>query len=513
MTNKLKISLLTLGCIFMFTRCNDLDLQPLDAISEDAFYNTNADFTGAILASYSSMQSLNGTSTENLGERAEWWKMVLMASDETTFDPNNAGDPATNIPLDELRFIPTDVAFQSVFTHLYQGIFRANLVIDKLAGDHELTAEQVALFTAEARFMRAWFQFQAFKFWGGQAPIVQETRRDINNISLPNGTPAETVAALVADFTAAAAVLPVQWDGANLGRATRGAALGYLGKTHVFAENWTEAEAALEQVVNSGEYSLMPTHAEAFAIDQENNAESVFEMQYGSNSDDNGWVLDDNHTENFKASQGFMRSWWQDAGRGAPGGGLGIYIPTNEIINAFEDGDTRRFTSIYEPGDTYFAAGVQVPYDEVWSPTGSNLKKYRGDNAAKFTPVNFAIDYNNERLMRYADVLLLLAEAKLQLGDLQAGADLMNQVRSRSFPDGAPIEVSTLNAMIEDLVHERQVELAFEGHRLFDLVRWGLAEEAFSVQGKTFQMAGGTAIFPLPQTEIDRSGGVLNQVQ
>jgi len=187
-----------------------------------------------------------------------------------------------------LRFIPTDVAFQSVFTHLYQGIFRANLVIDKLAGDHELTAEQVALFTAEARFMRAWFQFQAFKFWGGQAPIVQETRRDINNISLPNGTPAETVAALVADFTAAAAVLPVQWDGANLGRATRGAALGYLGKTHVFAENWTEAEAALEQVVNSGEYSLMPTHAEAFAIDQENNAESVFEMQYGSNSDDNG---------------------------------------------------------------------------------------------------------------------------------------------------------------------------------------------------------------------------------
>jgi len=392
-------------------------------------------------------------------------------------------------------------------------MFRANLVIDKLAGDHELTAEEVALFTAEAKFMRAWFQFQAFKFWGGQAPIAQETRRDLNNIPLPNATPAETVAALTADFTDAAAGLPAQWDGANLGRATSGAALGYLGKTHIFAENWTAAETALEAVVNSGIYSLMPTHAEAFAIDQENNAESVFEMQYGSNSDDNGWVLDDNHSENFKASQGFMRSWWQDAGRGAPGGGLGIYIPTEEMINAFEEGDTRRNTSIYAVGDTYFAAGVQTPYDAAWSPTGSNLKKYRGDNAAKFTPVNFAIDYNNERLMRYADVLLLLAEAKLQLGDLQAGADLMNQVRSRSFPDGAPIAVGSFDDLFGDLVHERQVELAFEGHRLFDLIRWNLASEAFAAQGKTFSMTGGTAVFPLPQTEIDRSGGVLSQVQ
>ena len=175
MINKIKIAFLTLGCIFMFTRCNDLDLQPLDAISEDAFYNTANDFKGAILASYSSMQSLNGTSTENLGECAEWWKIVLMTSDEATYDPQQAGNCATNINMDELRFVSTDVAFQSVFTHLYQGMFRANLVIDKLAGDHELTPEEVALFTAEAKFMRAWFQFQAYKIWGGQAPIAQET--------------------------------------------------------------------------------------------------------------------------------------------------------------------------------------------------------------------------------------------------------------------------------------------------------------------------------------------------
>lgn len=255
----------------------------------------------------------------------------------------------------------------------------------------------------------------------------------------------------------------------------------------------------------------MPTHAEAFAIDQENNAESIFEMQYGSNSDDNGWVLDDNHSENFKSSQGFMRSWWQDAGRGAPGGGLGIYVPTDEMIAAFEAGDTRKHTSIYDVGDTYYAAGVATPYDAAWSPTGSNLKKYRGDNAAKFTPINFAIDYNNERLMRFADVILMLAEARLQTGDAQGATDLMNEVRVRSFPDGAPIDAG--DDLVAALVHERQVELAFEGHRLFDLVRWGMAGDAFTAQGKTFKMAGGTAIFPLPQTEIDRSGGKLSQVQ
>ena len=513
MINKLKISLFTLGCLFLFTRCNDLDLEPLDAISEDAFYITTTDFKGAILASYSSMQSLNGTSTENLGECAEWWKMVLMASDEATYDPLQAGNCATNIAMDNLQFVSTDKAFQSVFTHLYQGIFRANLVLDKLGGEHELTAEEVDLFTAEAKFMRAWFHFQAYKFWGGQAPLALETRRDLDNISLPNATPAETVAALVADFTDAAAGLPEQWDDANLGRATKGAALGYLGKTHLYAGNWADAASALQQVYDSGIYSLMPTHEEAFAIDQENNAESIFELQYGSNSDDNGWVLDDNHSENFKASQGWMRAWWQDAGNGAPGGGLGIYVPTEQMINAFEEDDTRRFSSIYKSGDTFYGSGgVSAPYDPAWSPTGSNLKKYRGDNATKFTPVNFAIDYNNERLMRFADVILMLAEAKLQTGDLQAATDLMNEVRSRSFPDGTPIAVGSQQEIMDALVHERQIELAFEGHRLFDLVRWGLAAEAFDAQGLNFSMTGSTALFPLPQTEIDRSGGVLSQV-
>lgn len=512
MKKYLIISLIAFGGLLFFSRCNDLDLQPLDAITEEAFYKTASDFKGAILASYSSMQSLNGTSTENLGECAEWWKMIMMASDEATFDDAQLGSCATSINMDNLNFQPSDVTFQSVFTHVYQGIFRANLVIEKLQGETELSADETAAFEAEAKFMRAWFHFQSYKFWGGQGPLALTTRRDLSDIALPNSTPDAFVDAMKQDFTDAAAGLPESWDDSNLGRATAWAAKAYLGKVQLYAEDYAGAVTTFADVYSAGPYMLMPNYEDNFAIDQENNAESVFELQYSSNSDDNGWVLDDNHSENFKASQGWMRSWWQDAGNGAPGGGLGIYIPTPEMIASYEEGDPRKAATLYEVGDTYYASGVAADYDAAWSPTGSNFKKYRGVNATKFTPVNFAIDYNNDRLLRFADVILMYAEALIESGgDTGLARDLINEVRDRGFP-GNSITTTDVGELRTALRQERRIELAFEGHRLFDLVRWGTAQEAFDAQGKTFTMAGSTAIFPLPQSEIDRSNGVLSQV-
>ncbi len=507
------VSVMALGGLFFFSQCNDLDLQPLDAITEEAFYKTASDFKGAILASYSSIQSLNGTSTENLGECAEWWKVVQMTSDEVTFDDAQIGSCATNVNMDNLNFQPTDVAFQSVFTHIYQGIFRANLVLEKLGGDNELTAEEKAIFEAEAKFLRGWFHFQSYKLWGGQGPLALEVRRDLSDIALPNSTPAEFEAAMIADFDAAAAGLPDSWDDSNLGRANAWAAKSYKGKVQLYAQDYAGAATTFQDVYNNGPFSLMSDFAANFAIDQENNAESVFEIQYASNSDDNGWVLDDNHSENFKASQGWMRSWWQDAGNGAPGGGLGIYVPTSSIVDAFEADDPRKGVTLYtEEGDTYFASGGgTAPYEKAWSPTGANFKKYRGENTTKFTPVNFAIDYNNDRVMRYADVILMYAEALLNSGgDTQTVTDLINEVRQRGYPDGTP--VAATDDLEAALIRERQVELAFETHRFFDIVRWGIAEEVFSAQGKTFTKFGSNAIFPLPQSEIDRSGGKLSQV-
>jgi len=513
---KILFFLLAISGSFLFTQCNDLDLQPLDAITEGAFYKTSSDFRGAILASYSSMQSFNGTSTENLGECAEWWKMTLMTTDDITFDDQQLGSCATNAAMDNYTFTASDKAFQSVFTHVYQGIFRANLVMDKLGEENELTDDEKTTFEAEAKFLRAWFHFQSYKFWGGQGPLALETRRDINDIALPNSDPEAMARAIIDDFEFAASNLPESWDDSNLGRATAWAAKAYVGKVNLYGKNYGAAITAFEDVYNSGPYSLMATHEDVFSYDFENNSESIFEMQYAANSDDNGWVLDDNHSENFKASQGIMRAWWQDAGRGAPGGGLGINIPTTELIDEFEADDPRKASTIYTDGDTYYAAGVEATYDPAWSPSGATMRKYRGVNVAKMNPVNFAIDYNNERIFRFADLILMYAEANaFNGGAAQMTADLINEVRSRSCPSCTPVDAG--DDMVAAIQHERRVELAFEGHRLFDLVRWGAAEAAFSAQGIDFKTWGSSgvwpAIFPLPQSEVDRSGGVLSQVQ
>jgi len=489
----------------------------LDAISEDVFYKTADDFKGALFASYSSMQSLNGTSTENLGERAEWWKITLMATDDLTFDPAQAGNGATSVNLDNGNFIPQDVAFRSVFTHIYQGIFRANLVLEKLDGDNNLTDAEKTAIGAEAKFLRGFYHFQSYKLWGGQGPLALETRRTVGEISLPNSTPAEFETAMLADFADAAAGLPGQWGDADLGRATSWSAKAYAGKVLIYAKRFSEAIPFLQDVYMNSGRALMPSHEDVFSFDFENNSESLFEMQYGSNSDDNGWVLDDNHSENFKASQGIMRAWWQDAGNGAPGGGLGIYVPTTELINEFEAGDPRAASTIYQSGDPYYAVGVDgVAYDAAWSPSGATMKKYRGVNVAKMNPVNFAIDYNNERIYRFADVILFYAEALIDggsAGQLMQARDLINEVRARSFPTGTPVSSTDAAGLTAALHHERRVEFAFEGHRLFDIVRWGTAQSLFTAQGINFSTFGSSgAIFPLPQSEIDVSGGVLNQV-
>jgi len=239
----------------------------LHNVMEDAFYKTSSDFRGAILASYSSMQSFNGTSTENLGECAEWWKMTLMTTDDITFDDQQLGSCATNSSMDNFTFTASDVAFQSVFTHVYQGIFRANLVMDKLAEENELTAEEKTTFEAEAKFLRAWFHFQSWKYWGGQGPLALETRRDVNDIALPNSTPDAMAAAILEDFAFAAGNLPASWDDSNLGRATAWAAKAFIGKVNLYAKNYGAAITAFEDVYNNGPYSLMPSHEDVFSFE------------------------------------------------------------------------------------------------------------------------------------------------------------------------------------------------------------------------------------------------------
>lgn len=504
---KSKILFLVAICTLTVFSCSDeLDLQPLDSITIDSFYNTRGDFDGAIFAAYSSIQDFWGTSTETLSERGEYWKLSMVITDDVSADPVTASGDQISIDVDNLQLRAADTPYAAVYTQIYEGIFRANLVLGNLDGDNELTAEDKTVLEAEAKFLRGWFHFQAMKMFG-TPPIALEVLTDIANLALPNATQDELYTAILADLTTAAAGLPESWDSSNTGRATSWAANSFIGKVNVFKEDWGPATTALANVVNNGPYSLVPNYEDVFAFTNENNSESIFEVQYGGpQSDDNLWVFDDTHSENFKASQGTGRGWYWDAGNGAPGGKLGWWAPTQDLVDAFEPGDTRLNTILYQDGDMYFTTFTSLPYDTEWSSTNFTLKKYRGE--INTVPGNHApnqqADFNNERWFRFAELKLLYAEALIRGGgDLGIARTQIDDIRTRAgLGATAAVDGDLLMAMMQ----EKRVELALEPHRWFDITRWNIGASVFGAAWDD-----NYNVFPFPQSEVDRSGGMLNQ--
>lgn len=500
--------LILVALLTLFTvSCEDqLDLQPLDSVTTDSFYNTRADFDGALFASYSSIQDFWGTSTETLSERGEFWKLSMVITDDVVADPVTAAGDQISIDIDNLQIRASDVPYAAVYTQIYEGIYRANLVLENLEGDNELTAEDKTILEAEAKFLRGWFHFQALKMFG-TPPIVSEVLKDINDLARPNSSEAELYDFILADLGTAATGLPETWDSSNTGRATSWAARSFIGKVNVFREDWSTAITTLADVVNNGPYMLMPNYEDNFSFLAENNLESIFEVQYGGpQSDDNLWVFDDTHSENFKASQGTGRGWYWDAGNGAPGGKLGWWAPSQDLVDAFEPGDTRLSSILYQDGDTYFTTFTSLPYDTSWSSTNYTLKKYRGET--NIDPANHApnqqADFNNERWFRFAELKLLYAEALIRGGgDLVIARQQINDIRNRAgLTDTAAADGDLLTAMQQ----EKRLELALEPHRWFDIVRWDLGPTIF---GSAWQDRFN--LFPFPQSEIDRSNGLLQQ--
>lgn len=484
-----------------FNSCNDLDLLPLDRVTTATFYKTAADFDGAMFASYSSIQDFWGTSTETLSERGEFWKITMTITDDVAADGNLADGISRDI--DNLFIRASDVPYGAVYTQIYEGILRANLVLENLEAENELTAEEKSAFEGEAKFLRAWFHFQAMKMFG-TPPIADQVRKDLNDQALPNATQEALFTSILADLGVAATNLPDSWGSDNTGRATAWAAKSYIGKVNVWKEDWPAAITAFEDVISSGPYSLVPNYEDVFAFDNENNSESIFEVQYGGPiSDDNLWVFDDTHSENFKASQGTGRGWYWDASNGAPGGKLGWWVPTQDLADAFEAGDQRKAVTLYESGDMYFTTFQSLPYDDTWSETSMTLKKYRGERntvTANHSP-NQQADFNNERWFRFAELKLLYAEALLMSGRDADATTQINDIRGR-----AGLGNLTGTATIADLQQEKRVEMAFEPHRWFDIVRWDLGPTIFAnAWDPKFE------VFPFPQSEIDRSGGMLIQ--
>ncbi|MFM9911458.1 MAG: RagB/SusD family nutrient uptake outer membrane protein [Chitinophagaceae bacterium] len=503
-----------LGTTVFVESCNKIELTPLDKTTTSTFYTKKADFDGGLFGAYSSMQDLWAiNSATSFGGQNGWgafWVVSMLASDDAEFNTSQNNTAADVQDIDALNLKANDRSIFTVYAETYEGINRANIVLEAVDnGKNNLTDAEKKAIVAEAKFLRGFFHFLAAQMWK-TAPMVTETAKTLQQ-TYKNSDPTALLQACLDDFKAAAIDLPSSWDDANTGRATKWTARAYEGKVNVWMKKWNEAVAAFEDVEKNGGYDLLPDYEDVFASAKENNKESVFEVQFGGPySDDNSWILDDNGNEDFKSTQGTARIWFFNAR--INGGGVRWYVPTKKLKALFDEepGDKRLDAALYykegEDFTAYDGGGVTPgvfttalpPAPTSQSPTGLAIKKYMGSKNTDPAFYRNGVTFNNERFLRYPEVLLLHAEALLSGGApkgisvYQTADACINKTRNRAG-------LSNLSgATITQLQKEKQKELCFEPARYFDMIRWNV---------------GGAKIFPFPQAEIDRNRGGLVQNQ
>ncbi len=367
-----------------------------------------------------------------------------------------------------------------VWQEPYKAIFRANAILENVNETNVPDRTERDGIIGQAHFMRAfsyWYLINLF----GNVPLITETAKGSDDFFPSQASPDEVWSQIIADFEAAADELPAAWSEDDLGRPTSGSAIAFKGKSHLYRGQWAAAEAAFKEVVNSGQYSLLPAdrYHENFTEGSENNEESVYELQFLGQSAF-AWGVDIPLTGN-------MGNFHIDYAPPAKSPDQSHYLNA-WIKDLFEaNGDTvrRNATLAYDyPGSTGyggvafnedFAEEITLAQQEGMEPIYT--RKYAGMEIGKRGDVDL-LGTNvgtNWRIIRYADVLLMLAESLNEQGKTGEAETFLNQVRTR-----AQVEEKTglsQAEMRQAIIDERVLELTGESHRFFDLVRWGLADD------------------------------------
>jgi starch-binding outer membrane protein, SusD/RagB family len=363
----------------------------------------------------------------------------------------------------------------------YVGINRANLVINNVPAVTGLSNGLKARLVGEAKFLRAYFYFNLVRTFGGVPLILNDTLTKNNNAA--RAPSADIYALIESDLNDAIANLPLKsgYSSADLGRATQGAAEALLAKVSMYEKNWTRVKSLTDSIIASGQYSLYPDFSTLFTQAGKNSIESIFEVQCGAGSTCG--------TGSQYAQVQLPRA--QDAP------GWGFNNPSQALIDSFENGDPRLKATVSSAGDTLYDGWV-VPADIVDSHY--NKKAYIG--AADYSACGLGDDPKDILILRYADVLLMNAEANNELG--QAGpalADLeLIRARARGSLSVLPTVTTTDQTQLRMAIwHERHIELAMEQDRWWDVVRQGRGQQIFGPQGF---IAGKNEVWPIPANEI-----------
>lgn len=455
------------------------------------------------------------------------WFFGDIASDDALKGGQNVADGADAYDIDNFKVNANNTIVLDYYRAKYQGIIRCNLALKEISDyetDDTFTEAEKDCLLGQAYFLRGLYYFQLVRLFGG-VPLVHDVIDSSDRWGQPRATAEDVYASIIDDLTKAESMLyeKHQYAIEDLGRATKGAACGLLAKVYLFNHDYNKAyewgKKFVDEHYTTGRYSLCPVYADNFTLAGENGPESLFEIQYLADP------MSD-YGEGYGFTRGTFSIILTRPRMSSLGGnaGWGWNHPTQNLYDEFEEGDTRRETAIGTPDE----AGLQeIEVVYLGSPYYNNKTSY--SEGGTFP----AIDHHsrgplNYRILRASDVLLVYAEAALESGkDASAAKWALEQVRARARANASTASAlpafpgyrgytDNTESLRDAIRHERRVELAMEGHRWFDLVRWGIAAQVMDRDNGTYgktesqearaEMAnfivGKNELFPIPAEEI-----------
>ena len=447
----LLIGITAISCSGDFT-----DLAPISSRNEAQFYNTANDFVAAINASYAGLQD-NG-----VYGRA-YWTMFEMRSDNTDQGPDATGLAAQYAEINRFTEDPLNPQITSAWISSYRVIANCNVILERIESV-EIDESLKRRIVGEALFLRSLMYYHLAVAYGN-IPLVLEPF--IAGDELVQVDAATVYDQLIIDLEVAEENLPISYPVSDVGRATKGASATLLSKVLLTKGQNATAEVVLRRIIDNYGYSMVENYEDIWGVNNENNLESIFEVQFQGGGIAQGSAF----TNEFSPSS-FLQT----------GFGFGRNRPTQALINSFDSEDERFEVSI---GTSYINEQGEVTLADF-------VRKYESNPATENdSDINFIV-------FRYPDVLLMLAEA---IGESDESYQLINDVRERAGL--SEIDSGTPGTFKEKLLEERQLELAFENHRWADLKRFNFEKEVFEVAEPLVNPAAVRELFFIPQREMD----------
>ena len=502
--NSLLLTTAVATVLLLFTACNDfLDRSPQGQFTEDD--NPNALVDGKIYNIYTLMRDFNITA----GTPAFAIHCFRSEDSEKGSSISDGSDIAEMY--DDFIYTPTNGMLGAYWSQNYAIIFQCNDILQSIAENEAtgLRTENDLRNRGEALFFRAYCYFNLTRAFG-EVPLITARVIESADANLPKTTVAKLYQQIDSDLSQAERLLPQQWSPEFLGRLTWGAARSLHARSFMMRNQWDSLYAAANDVMESEYYNLRTPYNEIFTNRGENSSGSILELQCTATA---AMPQSTQIGSQFAEVQGVRGAGQWDLG-------WGWHMATPLMYQAFESGDPRRdATLLYfrrQDSDPITPENTNAPYGE--SPVSQAMgfafnKKAYTDPAMRreFTNKGYWV---NIRLIRYSDVVLMAAEAANELGQTGKANANLEMVRAAARGNNAnvlPPITSTSKTVLRDAIrHERRVELGLEFDRFYDLVRWGIASEVLHAAGKVNYQPK-NALLPLPQTEIDKSKGILIQ--